>query len=405
MLELPVEEPARPRTRPAGGALLGRGFRPFFLLAGLHAAVVVPVWVAVWRGVLPSPGWLSPPLWHAHEMLFGTVSAAIAGFLLTSVPVWTGGRAVAGPGLAGLVAAWLAGRLAMAAAGALPHGEVAVVDLAFLPLLAGALARSLVPARQPRNLGFLVVLVALAGLNGVVHADALGLAPGRASGALRIAVDLVVVLVVVVGGRITPAFTRNALLRAGVEAEVRARPWLDRLAVASVVAVAVGDALVPRTPWSGGLALVAAVSVAARASGWQTRRVLRDPLLWSLHAGTAWVALGLALVAVADFTGALPASAGLHALTAGAMGSMILAVMTRVGLGHTGRPLVAPRGIPTAYGAVHLAAAARVGAAVAPQLHAPLLVVSAASWALAFGVFVVVYAPILLSPRVDGRPG
>jgi uncharacterized protein involved in response to NO len=305
--------------------------------------------------------------------------------------------------LAGL---WALGRLAMLAAGALPPGLVAAIDLAFLPALAWVLARTVRGTGQRQNQGLVGVIGALALANAAVHAQALGLAAGSAPRALRLAVDLVVVLIVVIGGRITPAFTANALLRRGVEARVASRPWLDRLAVAATALLAGADLLAPRGVASGALAAVAGVAVAARLAGWQTIRTRGDPLVWSLHGGTAWVAAGLLLVAAGDLGGFVPASAGLHALTAGAMGSMILAVMTRVGLGHTGRPLVLPRGARSSYLLVHAGAAARVGSALAGGPAAgPGLLAGGLLWAAAFGLFAVVYAPILARPRVDGREG
>jgi len=394
------------RRRVADAAILGRGFRPFFLATGLYAAAGVLYWSAAWRGRLWTAPWLWPSAWHAHEMLFGVTAAAIAGFLLTSVPVWTGARPLTGLRLGALFLLWLAGRVAMGLAGVLPNELVAAIDLAFLPALGVVLALALVPARQVRNLGFLAVIAALTAANAATHAQALG-APIPATRALRFAVDLVVVLIVVIGGRITPAFTRNALERSGIAAPVRSSRWLDRAAIASVVAMAGADLLVPRSAASGWVALLAACSVAGRMAGWQMHRVLRDPLLVSLHAGLAWVPLGLSLVALSDLTGLVPPAAGLHALTAGAMGAMILAVMTRVSLGHTGRPLTLPAGAVLCYALVHLGAAFRVLSATSATSAAPglLLLVAGLTWGSAFALFVALYAPILVRPRVDGKPG
>jgi uncharacterized protein involved in response to NO len=250
----------------------------------------------------------------------------------------------------------------------------------------------------------LVGLLALA--NAAVHAQALGIAAASAPRALRFTSDLVVVLIVVIGGRITPAFTTNALIRLGVDARALSRPWLDRLAIGAVALLAGVDLVAPRSVASGVLAATAGLSVAARMAGWQTLRTWRDPLVWSLHAGMAWVSIGLLLVAAGDLGGAVPASAGLHALTAGAMGSMILAVMTRVSLGHTGRLLVLPTGAVGSYLLVHTGAVARVGAALAPgPLQRPLLLVGGLLWAAAFGLFAIVYSSILTRSRIDGRDG
>jgi uncharacterized protein involved in response to NO len=402
-----IDDPERDVRYGSGRtALFGRGFRPLFLLAGLYGCAGLLVWLAVLAGWSAPRAWLAPAWWHGHEMIFGVVAAAIAGFLLTSVPVWTGATAVAGARLVLVVALWLAGRVAMLAAGALPASLVAALDLAFLPAVAALLAPALLRTGQVRNWGFVPILLVLLGCNAVMHAQALGLRSTGAAGALRLAADLVIVLIVVVGGRITPAFTRNALMRVGVEATVQLRPALDRLAIACVVAVGIVDLLLPRSSWSGAIALVAALSVAARMQGWQTLHTRHDPLLWSLHAGYAWVVAGLALVGIGDLTGAVPPTAGLHALTAGAMGSMMLAVMTRVSLGHTGRPLELPRGVVGVYVLVNLGALLRVsGPILLPALYLPTMLGSGALWAAAFGLFVIRYAGILLRPRVDGRPG
>jgi uncharacterized protein involved in response to NO len=372
----------------------------------VYGALVVAAWTAFWRGTPPAPAWLAPAWWHGHEMLFGLVAAAIAGFLLTAVPVWTARRALCGRPLMALVALWALGRVAMVAAGALPAALVAAIDLAFLPALALVLVRTLWRSGQRRNYGVagLVGLLALA--NAAVHAQAIGLAPASAPRALRFAVDVIVVLIVVIGGRITPAFTTNALLRRGVASRARSRPWLERLAVASTASLAGVGLLAPRSVASGVLSGLAGLAVAARMAGWQTLRTWHDPLLWSLHAGMAWIAIGLLLVAVADLGGPIPATAGLHALTAGAMGSMILAVMTRVSLGHTGRPLALPRGAVGSYALVHAGAAVRVGAAFAPgPVQGDLLIVGGLLWAAAFALFAILYGSILTRPRVDGEPG
>lgn len=386
-------------------ALWGRAFRPFFLLAGLWGCVAPIAWIAMLSGQVPAPAWLSPFAWHAHEMLFGLVVAAIGGFLLTSVPVWTGRTPVTGSRLAGLAALWLAGRVAMLAAAALPSSIVAACDLAFPVALAATLARPLLTASQRRNWGIWAIVLALGGADAMMHAEALGLARGAVSVALRFAIWLVVALIVVVGGRITPAFTRNALVRAGVQAPVRARAWLDRSAIALVALLPLIELVCPRTTWSGAVELAAALAVGARMLGWQSLRTGRDPLLWSLHAGYAWVAIGLLLVALSDLTQALAFNLGMHALTAGAMGSMILAVMTRVGLGHTGRPLVLPRGASLAYALVHAGALARLVATFLPDVYLPALTLAAILWSAAFGLFSALYAPILMRPRVDGQPG
>jgi uncharacterized protein involved in response to NO len=401
---LQIGPPAASAAEPFG--FWGRAFRPFFLGLGVYGALAVPFWTLAWLGHLPTPRWLVPMWWHGHEMVFGFVAAAIAGFLLTASPVWSGGPALTGRPLAALVALWAGARIAFAVSGLLPAWLVAALDLAFLPAVAAAVVRTLWGSGQKRNYAVVGVVAVLAVANGFMHAEALGLASGVAGRALRFAVDGVIVLILVIAGRITPAFTRNALLRDGRDRDVRVVPFLGALAIAAAAALAVVTLLAGRSPWTGWLALLAGAAGAARMAGWQSWQVRRDPLLWSLHAGSAWVVLGLLLVGAGDLGLGVPASSGLHALTAGAMGGTILAVITRVGLGHTGRALVLPGGMVGCYALVHGAAAARVAAPFfAAAAQQALLVASGVAWACAFGIFAVRYAPILTTRRPDGRPG
>ena len=395
-----------PASEPEPFGLWGRAFRPFFLGLSIYGALAIPWWVLVWSGRMPAPGWLIPMWWHGHEMVFGFVAATIAGFLLTASPVWSGGPALQGRALAALVALWALGRVAVAAAGILPGWLVAAADVAFLPVVAIAVVRTLWGSGQVRNYAVVGILVALAGANAVMHAEALGLASGVAGPGLRFAVDLVIVLILVIGGRITPAFTQNALRRRGLEGTVRSWPWLGALAIGAAGALALASPVLGRTPVTGLLATLAGLAAAARLAGWQSWLIYSDPLLWSLHAGAAWVVAGLLLVGASDLGAAIPATAGLHALTAGAMGTTILAVMTRVGLGHTGRPLVLPRGVVWSLALVHASAVSRVAAAfLSGEDQRALLLASGLAWAGAFGLFAIRYGPILATPRPDGRPG
>ena len=385
--------------------LFGRGFRPFFLLASAHAVVFVPIWLCVGLGWIAPPKWLWLTVWHAHEMIFGFCAAAIAGFLLTSVPAWTGTAALAGGRLAGLAALWLAGRVVMAAAGRAPW-LAAAVDLAFLPVLALAIGPPIYRAGVRHNFGFPIGILALAAANALMHAEALGAGAGTAAAGLRAGVDLVALLVVVIGGRVTPSFTTNALRRAGITEPARSPAWAERASVPAFLLFLVIDLALPVTIWSGGAALLTAIVLAARMSGWQTRRALGDPLLWSLHLGQAWVVLGLFCLAAADLAAPWKRNVAVHALTAGAFGTMILAMMTRVALGHTGRPMVAPRSAVVAYVLVTIAALLRsLGVAAFPADTFPMILLGGLLWAGAFAAFLVGYVQILTAARVDGRPG
>jgi uncharacterized protein involved in response to NO len=392
--------------RPSSWTPFALGFRPFFLAVGVEGVALTAVWLAMLHGLLATPRWLDPFLWHGHEMLYGLVLAAIAGFLLTAVPVWTASTPLSGTRLAAVVGLWALGRVAMAGAGALPAAAVAAADLAFPAALLVAVGLPIVRARAARQAGILAALCVLAGANAAAHLDALGVAPGAGRPALRLAIVFVAILILVIGGRITPSFTQNAMLRDHAPGSVRGRPWLDRLAIAGAVALALSELLAPRSLASAASAAVAAAATLARMSGWQTRFALDDPLLWSLHVGQAWVAVGFAAIAVADLGAPVPPTVALHALTAGAMGAMILAVMTRVALGHTGRPLVAPPSARLAYWLVSAGALARVlGPLLAPGAAQAAWTLAGLLWAGAFAAFLAGYAGLLLRPRVDGRPG
>lgn len=368
--------------------LLAKGFRPFFLLAAIFAVVVVPIWVLALLGWARVGGHLDPVTWHAHEMIFGFAGAVIAGFLLTAVGNWTQRETATGRSLAALAALWIAGRLAMATGAGLPSWLVAGIDLAFLPGVALAIGRPIVRARNRRNYVVLAMLLLLSAANAAVHLGA-----GRRS--LLVGVDVVTFFMVVIAGRVVPMFTRNATKTE----TIRSHPKLDAAAAVAVVTVTLADALAaPRLTIVA--CTLAAVLVAARTVHWGAIASLRDPLLWILHVGHAWIPIGLALRAASAH------SPGLHAVTAGAIGALTLGMMARVALGHTGRTLAVPPGIATAFVLVTLAAAVRVLVPLlAPGLYLQALELTAVLWAVAFALYATKYAPILWSPRVDGKPG
>jgi uncharacterized protein involved in response to NO len=390
----------------ADGALpvLAKGFRPFFLFAALYAVVMVPLWLAIVNGKAAPSNYLEPAMWHAHEMLWGFVGAVVAGFLLTAVGNWTQRETATGALLAGLVLLWFGGRMAMLFAGVLPRGVAAVVDLAFLPALAVVLARPLVLARNRRNFVMLAIVSALFVANLVVHLDGLGLLPpGSARHATLVSVDLVLLLILIIGGRVFPMFTRSAT---GVDT-IRSIRWLDRMSVAAMAALLVVDALTPLGGrFSALLAGLVGLLAAARAVHWGGRHSLRQPLLWVLHAGYGWLVVGFLLRAAAGLLGAAPNSVATHALTVGGIGTLTLGMMARVALGHTGRLLVAPLGMTAAFVAMLLAALARVLVPwLAPELYTAGLVAAGVFWVLAFAIFVAAYGPMLCRPRVDGKVG
>lgn len=386
-------------------ALFDYGFRPFFLLCGLFALTIVPLWLFRFAHASVPFGTLPGVYWHAHEMLFGFVGAAIAGFLLTAVPSWTGSPGFAGRPLILMVALWIAGRIVMAMTDALPFWAAATIELSLLPALLLLIAPPIVRARN-RNLPILAVVTLLwlidaAYMRALRTGDIL-----LAAGAARVGVDLVLMLVVVIGGRIVPAFTGNALRKMGADVAPVSRGWLEAVAIGAVAAIVPCDLFSPDSTAAGWLAAIAAVAHTARLAGWRSFRVRGEPILWVLHVAYAWVPIGLALRAAWLLGDASFASKWQHALTFGAFGTMILAVMTRASLGHTGRPLVVRRSIAVAYLLLTLGAVLRVfGGAWTPEYYLVTLTAAGLAWSVAFCIFVWVYGPILMSARLDGRQG
>ena len=398
-LELRVPSHAAPSSSGRGLAIGRKGFRPFFLLASAYAAVSVPLWVIFLGGHMQMHSGLPPQTWHAHEMLFGYAGAVIAGFLLTAVGNWTKRETLVGLPLLGLALAWLLARIALLVP-ALPPAAVAAIDLAFLPALAASIARPIAQTGNRRNYVMIAVLFCLWLCNLSVHLDALGVAPGQGRRATLLALHLIVLLMLLISGRVVPMFTRNAL----ADPSIRSIAALDRAALASVVGVAAADFIwgdTHATPW---LCALAALCIAGRTRHWGTPAAFRDPMLWILHVGHAWIAVGFLLKALAPLTPGLAAGA-LHALTAGALGCLSLGMMARVTLGHTGRMIAASTGTRRAFLCMVAAGALRVVAPLAPSSYLALLGVSAALWALAFVSFLWEFAGPLAAPRRDGAPG
>jgi uncharacterized protein involved in response to NO len=390
---------------PRGFALLSYGFRPFFLAGGAYALVMIPWWMYRFAHGGASFGGLPPMYWHAHEMIYGFVMAAIAGFLLTAVPSWTGERGFAGPPLIVAVTLWLAGRVVMSLAGDMPFWLLAAAELALVPWLIALLAPPSLRTRT-RNLPLLAVLLVLWLIAAAFIASLWRVDAALAGGSARLAIDFVLILITVIGGRIVPAFTANALRRRGGEPNLVTRTWLEYVVIGLMVAIALVDVFAPNGVASGVLAALAALAHAGRMSGWRSFRTGGEPILWIMHVAYAWMPLGLALKACALLGDAAWASKWLHALATGAMATMILAVMTRTALGHTGRPLVVARAIAVAYLLLTCTALLRTfGVALFPAHYLLTLELSALTWMACFGIFLVVYAPILWRPRADGRPG
>jgi len=373
-----------------GPAFLSGGFRPFFLLAAIWAALAVPLWLAAYEHGYPLPGTLPPMLWHAHEMIYGYGLAVVTGFLLTAVPNWTGRLPIAGVPLAALAILWLAGRVALFA------GPVAgaSVDLAYTLVLAAVVAREVTAAKRFHNLPVVGTLLFLLAGNALVHLQALDIAYTAPLGN-RIGIATLIALVSLIGGRIVPSFTRNWLARERPQAALPTpHDRIDTVCLLVIVAALVGWVVDAQSAVSRALAIAGGVAALVRLARWRGLSTVREPLLFILHLGYAWVAVGMLLLGLGI---ALP-GAPVHAFTVGAIGTMTLAVMTRASLGHTGRALVAGHGTVAIYVLITLAALMRVAAPLSPW---PLVLTSLAgcAWSAAFGLFALLYGPSLIRKK------
>ncbi|MBV0932747.1 NnrS family protein [Marinobacterium weihaiense] len=379
------------------GWIFSNGFRPLFVLATTQALLMLATWLLFWSGWLAPPATLvSTVVWHGHEMLFGFVGAAIGGFLLAAVANWTGRKPVAGAPLMLLAASWLLARAVAFLGGDWPDGVNALGAVSYWLLLAFLFGRELIKAGNRRNLKVLVILAGFALLILAYHLHWL-----PALEVLHLTLVLVLMLLTLIGGRITPAFTRNWLNRQEVRSTRMPAPFglVDVAAAALTPVAGIIWVFWPAAMLTAVLLLLAGVAQLLRLwrwHGWQTRS---EPLLLVLHIGYAWLGIGLLLLAGSS-AGLWAMSAGLHALTVGAMGGMIMAVASRAALGHTGRELTAGPILTLAFVTLHLAALVRVLAALFPQGMMALIMVSGLLWLLAFALFAWRYLPILLGPSV-----
>ena len=381
-----------------GPAILGYGFRPFFLLGAIWSALAVAIWLPMLSGSLSLPIALSPIEWHVHELLYGYLPAVAAGFLLTAVPNWTGRLPVTGPPLLGLLLVWVAGRMAMLVSAGIGAPAAAAIDLSFLAVLAGVLGREIVRGRSTQNLKVLALIGLLFAGNAVFHLEAMRAGASQGYG-MRMGIGTAIVLITVIGGRIVPSFTRNWLARRPPGALPTPFNRFDMVAVAGGAAAIAAWIAAPTHLVTAALALGGGLLHAVRLGRWAGYRTLREPLVLVLHAGYAFVPIGFLLVALGIAAPGLVAPTGaLHGWTAGAIGLMTLAVMTRASLGHTGRPLTATLSVQLIYLAAGVAALARILAAF-DVARTPLLHLSATAWVAAFGGFAVVYWPLLTRAR------
>ena len=390
-----IEEP--PRAAPRGFALWQLGFRPFYLLASAFAAVSILLWGLQFTGHLAAP-YLPGALWHAHEMLFGFALAVIVGFLFTAGRNWTGLPTPTGGSLAALAALWLLARVLVLT----PWGWLSAVANTAFPLAAAvALGIPFVKAGNRRNYFFVGVLALLGLASLAVHLNQLGVVALPAWAGIQLGLDAVLFVLCVMGGRVIPMFTINGVPGAAS----RRHPRLEQVALGSVLALFAADALQAPPLVLGAVAAVAALAHLARWALWQPWVTLRTPLVWVLHLAYAWIPVHLALRALAA-AGWIAPSAAIHSLTVGAIGGLVIGMMTRTARGHTARPLRADWRDVTCYLLVAVAAFVRVLVPLAaPAFTMEAVLCAATLWSAGFAMDVASYGNVLTRPRLDGRPG
>jgi len=377
------------------------GFRPFFLLSGAFAIILMALWIPVFTGGRALSTYYGQIGWHSHEMIFGYTVGVIAGFLLTSVRNWTGRSTATGGSLATLVTLWLLGRILPFFAATMPAWLISVVDLAFLPALTASIGVPLVRHGEKRNLLFLPLILGLFFANLLVHLELLGLVPGVAHHGIFLGLYLIILLIVIMGGRVIPFFTERAL--PGVV--IKRRPLLEWLAPLTVIAYMLAELLFPNSELAGALAGLAAIINGIRVVSWYSHRYWQVPLLWVLHLGYGWIVVGFLLKAAASL-GLVAAQFTIHAFTVGGIGVLTIGMMARVSLGHTARPLKVTSSIAVAFVLLNIAAVLRgLLPSIFPLWFSQLVILSGMLWIAAFLIFVIVYAPILTQPRIDGQSG
>ncbi len=390
-----IDEPPGPQTQRF--ALWELGFRPFYLAASAFAALSIGLWTLQVSGVLPS-GYLAGPVWHAHEMLFGFALAVIVGFLFTAGRNWSNQPTPTGAALAALVLLWLAARVLVLT----PYGWLAAAaNIAFPIAAAIGIARPFIAARNRRNYFFIALLLLMGVASGLVHLAQLGVLAMPPWAGLQIGLDVVLFIVAVMAGRVVPMFTNNGVPGAGA---VR-HATVEKVALGAVLVLLAADAIGLKGAGMAAIAAIAALAHAARWLLWRPWKTTRAPLVWVLHAAYAWVPIHLALRALAEF-GLVAPSMATHALTVGAIGGIIIGMITRTARGHTARPLRADRFDVACYALVLLAALSRVALPLAlPGLTLLAIQASALFWCAGFGLYAVRYWPVLTRARLDGQPG
>ncbi len=385
-------------------AFFSQGFRPFFLGAAIWSITAISIWVTMLITGMALPSRFDPLSWHIHEMLFGFVMAAVAGFLLTAIPNWTKRLPVSGKPLAVLVAMWLAGRLACLFSLLMPVWLGIAADLAFPLALIGVAAREIVAGRNWRNLVILVPVALLGVANLLMYLEASGMAVADGLG-WRLGLGAIVALVSLIGGRIIPSFSRNWLVKQNATVLPAPVGKPDKIALFTLIIALLGWAAFPDSQLVGYLLLLGSALNLWRLYRWRGLSTAKEPLLLILHIGYGWTTVGTFMLGLSVLGNKVPTTAAVHALTVGAIGTMVLAVMSRATRGHTGRSLLADAPTRVMYVLITLGAASRISAAFSANWAMTLIYLSAGLWCAAFATFAAAYGPMLLfsqKRQIDG---
>lgn len=381
-----------------GPALLSYGFRPFFLAASLWAIMSMVLWIGSVSVGWKIGGSYGAPNWHAHELLFGYTSAVLAGFMLTAIPNWTGRLPLSGLPLLGLVVVWVAGRVALGAIDLVGVMPAIVIDAGFLPLLAAVAAREIIAGKNWKNLHIVVALSLLTAANIWFHVSVI---QGEGSGnAIRLVISVWLMLISLIGGRLSVSFTRNWLAKRGETKFPTSLGLYDRVTLLGTFLTLVLWISAPDYLFTGWACAGAAILHAIRLSRWRGWTAISEPLVLVLHVAYAFIPLGLAAIGAANF-GYLTQTSALHLLTVGVIGNMTVAVMTRVSRGHTGRPLAASATTTMIYIALVFSALLRPMVDFLPDYYLSILSASAGLWILGYALFVFEYGPMLVRPRAS----
>jgi len=378
--------------------ILQNSFRPFFIVAGIWATLAVPFWILNYFGLLIVADNFDILLWHQHEMLYGFIAAAITGFILTAIPNWTGRLPIKNKPLGFLVFLWIVGRIGFLTITIFDVKVTALMDLPFLIVLVLVILREIVSGKNWRNLPVIILISLFTLGNILVHLQLLDVIESAELG-IRISIFVLSILLALIGGRIVPSFTRNWLAQNQVNRFPSRAGIFDKVCLVSLVVFVIAQIITPYHQLTSLLALLAGLLHGIRLIRWKVWLTLSEPLIWILHVGYMWLSVALVLIGLAGLTDFVPYTSSYHALTIGAFSTMILGVMTRVSLGHTGRTLKATFGTTTIYVFITIASVLRVSESFLNDSRNLILSFSGIFWTLSFALFVFIYFPILTQPR------